>query len=292
MPHVPPYDAKVSSESISATLLSSVERRPLPLATIGDFRAIFPHVEEFPRRSQCGSQRFPDRNGRRMLAANLARKGHRSGKQDQPCDDVFAGSARPRISPRQRLPRPSADRYFRKLSPNPSAVLGALLPTRAFSGRRFGQYRWLVDRYGIVASRPRFFRVHQSADVGIARSPRLLDRLPMTKSGSVAAGDELGGALWNSSLMFEARPRSLRHCAADADAALILSVQLGRRRARRAGPWLRLWPPGYGARTVEAPSAPISGPAFQPKESRVDSREGLRSFVSICPQPAAALRRG
>ena len=181
----------------------------LPLDTLRAYsRQYFHHVEAFPRAVSAVHSACPDRDGRRMLADNLAEEeGIEAGKQDHATLWLmFAGGlgesedavrAQPLNAETQALIG-----TFRKLSRQSYAAgLGALYAYESqFPGVAGAKIEGLVDRYGI-SDEPtlRFFRVHETADVEHSAVCRaLLDRLSEAEQAeAVAAGEELGGALWN-----------------------------------------------------------------------------------------------
>jgi pyrroloquinoline-quinone synthase len=189
----------------------------LPLDTLRAYaRQYFHHVEAFPRAVSAVHSACPDRDGRRMLAENLAEdEGLEAGKQDHAgLWLMFAcglGESEEGVRD-QELNRETRAliETFRKLSRRSYASgLGALYAYESqFPGVASAKIEGLIDRYGI-ADEPtlRFFRVHQSADVEHSSVCReLLDRLPEgEKEEAVAAGEELAGALWNFLSGVEAR---------------------------------------------------------------------------------------
>jgi len=158
----------------------------------------------------------PDREGRRMLAENLAEEeGIEAGKQDhaslwlmfacglgESADAVrgqdLNGETQELIDTFRRLSRQSY-----------AAGLGALYAYESqFPGVASAKIEGLIDRYGIIDEETlRFFRVHESADVEHSAVCReLLDRLPEAeRAEAVAAGEELAGSLWNFLSGVEAR---------------------------------------------------------------------------------------
>ena len=189
----------------------------LPLETLRDYsRQYFHHVEAFPRAVSAVHSGCPDRDGRRMLAENLAEEeGVEAGKQDHASLWLmFAcglGESEEAVRAQQLNPETQAlIETFRKLSQQSYASgLGALYAYESqFPGVASAKIEGLIDRYGI-ADEPtlRFFRVHEYADVehgSVCRA--LLDRLPEDeKAEAVAAGEELAGALWNFLSGVEAR---------------------------------------------------------------------------------------
>src|SRR6478672_10050468 len=180
----------------------------LPIETLRDYaRQYFHHVEAFPRAVSAVHSSCPDRDGRRMLAENLAEEeGLEAGKQDHATlwlmfarglgdneDGVRAqelnGETQALIDTFRRLSRQSY-----------AAGLGALYAYESqFPGVATAKIEGLTDRYGIKDEETlRFFRVHEGADVEHSAVCReLLDRLPDgEKAEAVAAGEELAGALW------------------------------------------------------------------------------------------------
>jgi len=189
----------------------------LPLETLRDYsRQYFHHVEAFPRAVSAVHSSCPDRDGRRMLAENLAEEeGVEAGKQDHATLWLmFAtglGESEDAVRAQQLNPETQAlIETFRKLSRRSYAAgLGALYAYESqFPGVASAKIEGLIDRYGI-SDEPTlcFFRVHEYADVEHSSVCRaLLDRLPEDeKAEAVAAGEELAGALWNFLSGVEAR---------------------------------------------------------------------------------------
>ena len=189
----------------------------LPLETLRDYsRQYFHHVEAFPRAVSAVHSSCPDRDGRRMLAENLAEEeGVEAGKQDHATLWLmFAtglGESEDAVRAQQLNPETQAlIETFRKLSRRSYAAgLGALYAYESqFPGVASAKIEGLIDRYGI-SDEPtlRFFRVHEYADVEHSSVCRaLLDRLPEDeKAEAVAAGEELAGALWSFLSGVEAR---------------------------------------------------------------------------------------
>jgi pyrroloquinoline-quinone synthase len=181
----------------------------LPLDTLRSYaRQYFHHVEAFPRAVSAVHSACPDRDGRRMLAENLAEEeGVEAGKQDHASLWLmFAcglGEAEEAIRAQQLNPETLAlIDTFRKLSRRSYASgLGALYAYESqFPAVASAKIEGLVERYGIEDEETlRFFRVHESADVEHSRVCReLLDRLPEgQREEAVAGGEELAGALWS-----------------------------------------------------------------------------------------------
>ena len=189
----------------------------LPLDTLRDYaRQYFHHVEAFPRAVSAVHSACDNREGRRMLAENLAEEeGLEAGKQDHASlwlMFAYGLGEREEAVRSQRLnpeTRALID-TFRKLSRQSYAAgLGALYAYESqFPGVAHAKIEGLIERYGISEeSTLRFFRVHESADVEHSDVCRtLLDRLPEAQRGeAIAAGEELAGALWNFLSGVEAR---------------------------------------------------------------------------------------
>ena len=171
-------------------------------------RQYFHHVEAFPRAVSAVHSACPDRDGRRMLAENLAEEeGIEAGKQDHAALWLmFAcglGESEGGVRAEELNPETQAliDTFRRLSRQSYAAGLGALYAYESqFPGVASAKIEGLVDRYGIAdESTLRFFRVHESADVEHSSVCRaLLDRLPVNaQAEAVAAGEELAGALWN-----------------------------------------------------------------------------------------------
>ena len=189
----------------------------LPLDTLRDYaRQYFHHVEAFPRAVSAVHSACADRDGRRMLAENLAEEeGIEAGKQDHATMwMMFAsglGESEGAVRDQQLNPETTAlIETFRRLSRQSYAAgLGALYAYESqFPGVASAKIEGLVDRYGIVDEPTlRFFRVHESADVEHSSVCRArLERLPQDEQAeAIAAGEELAGALWNFLSGVEAR---------------------------------------------------------------------------------------
>jgi len=181
----------------------------LPLDTLrGYARQYFHHVEAFPSAISAVHSACPDRDGRRMLAENLAEEeGIEAGKQDHATLwMMFAcGLGENEHGVRSQQLNPETQTLidtFRRLSRRSYASgLGALYAYESqFPDVASAKIEGLIDRYGITDEESlRFFRVHESADVEHSSVCRaLLDRLPEDeKAEAVEAGEELAGALWN-----------------------------------------------------------------------------------------------
>ena len=211
-------DSKVSERAmLSHPFYQAWTEGRLPLATLADYsRQYFHHVEAFPRAVSAVHSACPDRDGRRMLAENLAEEeGLEAGKQDHATLWLLfaAGLGADEAAVRAEDLNPETQALidtFRKLSHQSYAAgLGALYAYESqFPGVASAKIEGLIDRYGISDEATlRFFRVHESADVEHSAVCReLLDRLPEAdKAEAVAAGEELAGALWNFLSGVEAR---------------------------------------------------------------------------------------
>lgn len=211
-------DAKVSERAmLKHPFYQAWTEGRLPLDTLRSYaRQYFHHVEAFPRAVSAVHSACPDRDGRRMLAENLAEEeGLETGKQDHATLWLmFAcglGEGEEAVRAQSLNPETQAlIETFRRLSRKSFASgLGALYAYESqFPGVASAKIDGLIDRYGIDDEPAlRFFRVHESADVehsSICRA--LLDRLPAEeRAEAVAAGEELAGALWNFLSGVEAR---------------------------------------------------------------------------------------
>ena len=179
-------------------------------------RQYFHHVEAFPRAVSAVHSACPDRDGRRMLAQNLAEEeGVEFGKDDHATLWLMFACGLGEKEEAVRSQELNAETRalidtFRKLSRQSYAAgLGALYAYESqFPGVASAKIEGLIDRYGIKDEETlRFFRVHESADVEHSAVCRaLLDRLPEAeRAEAVAAGEELAGALWNFLSGVEAR---------------------------------------------------------------------------------------
>jgi pyrroloquinoline-quinone synthase len=181
----------------------------LPLDTLRSYaRQYFHHVEAFPRAVSAVHSACPDREGRRMLAENLAEEeGIEAGKQDHASLWLMfaAGLGERDETVRAQPLNPETQALidtFRRLSHQSYAAgLGALYAYESqFPSVAKAKIEGLVERYGISDEEAlRFFRVHESADVEHSAVCRaLLDRLPADQQEeAIAAGEELAGALWD-----------------------------------------------------------------------------------------------
>ncbi len=211
-------DAKVASSAmLTHPFYQAWTEGRLPLDTLRAYsRQYFHHVEAFPRAVSAVHSSCPDRDGRRMLAENLAEEeGIEAGKQDHASLwMMFAcglGESEGAVRGQQLNAETQAliDTFRRLSRQSYAAGLGALYAYESqFPGVAAAKIDGLVERYGI-ADEPTlaFFRVHESADVehgAVCRA--LLDQLPEDeKAEAVAAGEELAGALWNFLSGVEAR---------------------------------------------------------------------------------------
>ncbi len=189
----------------------------LPLDTLRAYaRQYFHHVEAFPRAVSAVHSACPDREGRRMLAENLAEEeGLEAGKQAHASIWLMfaCGLGEEEAAIRAQALNPETEALietFRKLSRQSYAAgLGALYAYESqFPGVASAKIEGLIDRYGISDEETlRFFRVHESADVEHSAVCRaLLDKLPAEeRAEAIAAGEELAGALWNFLSGVEAR---------------------------------------------------------------------------------------
>src|SRR5438045_8940163 len=179
----------------------------LPLDTLRAYaRQYFHHVEAFPSAVSAVHSECPDREGRRMLAENLAEEeGIEAGKQDHATLWLMFACGRGENEEAVRGQQLNAETRalidtFRKLSRQSYAAgLGALYAYESqFPAVASAKIEGLIERYGIADEETlRFFRVHERADVEHSDVCRaLLDRLPEEeKAEAVAAGEELAGAL-------------------------------------------------------------------------------------------------
>src|SRR5205085_10153997 len=160
----------------------------LPLDTLRAYaRQYFHHVEAFPRAVSAVHSACADRDGRRMLAENLAEEeGIEAGKQDHATLWLMFAGGLGESEDAVRTQELNDETQaligtFRRLSRQSYAAgLGALYAYESqFPGVASAKIEGLIERYGI-ADEPtlRFFRVHESADVEHSSVCRtLLDRL-------------------------------------------------------------------------------------------------------------------
>ncbi|QNM82241.1 CADD family putative folate metabolism protein [Sphingomonas sabuli] len=203
-------DAKVAAKAmLSHPFYQAWTDGTLSLDTLRSYaRQYFHHVEAFPRAVSAVHSACTDRDGRRMLAENLAEEeGIEAGKQDHATLWMMFACGLGENGAAVQGQQLNAETQglidtFRKLSRQSYAAgLGALYAYESqFPGVATAKIEGLVDCYGIQDEETlRFFRVHATADVEHSAVCReLLDRLPEAdKAEAIAAGDELAGALWN-----------------------------------------------------------------------------------------------
>ena len=211
-------DSKVAERAmLSHPFYQAWTEGRLPVDTLRSYaRQYFHHVEAFPRAVSAVHSACPDRDGRRMLAENLAEEeGIEQGKQDHATLWLMFACGLGESEEGVRAEAINVETAalidtFRKLSSRSYASgLGALYAYESqFPAVASAKIEGLIDRYGIGEEETlRFFRVHESADVQHSLVCRtLLDRLPEEeKAEAVAAGEELAGALWNFLSGVEAR---------------------------------------------------------------------------------------
>ena len=211
-------DSKVAGLSmLSHPFYQAWTEGRLPLETLRAYaRQYFHHVEAFPRAVSAVHSLCDDRDGRRMLAENLAEEeGIEIGKQDHSSLwMMFAhglGESDDAVRKVELNPETEAlIETFRRLSRKSYASgLGALYAYESqFPAVAKAKIEGLVENYGIKDEETlRFFRVHETADVEHSAVCRnLLDRLPESdQAEAIASGEELAGALWNFLSGVEAR---------------------------------------------------------------------------------------
>ena len=203
-------DSKVAERAmLSHPFYQAWTEGRLPLDTLRAYsRQYFHHVEAFPRAVSAVHSACPDRDGRRMLAENLAEEeGVEAGKQDHATLWMMFACGLGEDEDAVRSQQLNAEtrgliETFRKLSRRSYASgLGALYAYESqFPAVASAKIEGLIKRYDVKDEETlRFFKVHESADVEHSRVCReLLDRLPEDeREEAVAAGEELAGALWN-----------------------------------------------------------------------------------------------
>ena len=180
----------------------------LPIDTLRAYsRQYFHHVEAFPRAVSAVHSACPDRDGRRMLAENLAEEeGIEAGKQDHASLWLMFACGLGESETAVRAQELNAETIalietFRKLSRRSYASgLGALYAYESqFPAVASAKIEGLIERYDVTDEETlRFFKVHEGADVEHSRVCReLLNRLPAgERQEAVEAGEELAGALW------------------------------------------------------------------------------------------------
>ena len=211
-------DAKVAARAmLSHPFYQAWTEGRLSLDTLRAYaRQYYHHVEAFPQAVSAVHSACPDRDGRRMLAENLAEEeGIDAGKQDHATMwMMFAcglGEEEHSVRAQQLNTETLAliETFSRLSRRSYASGLGALYAYESqFPGVASAKIEGLIDRYGISDEATlRFFRVHESADVEHSSVCReLLDRLPeAARNEAVAAGEELAGALWNFLSGVEAR---------------------------------------------------------------------------------------
>jgi pyrroloquinoline-quinone synthase len=202
-------DLKVAERSmLSHPFYQAWSEGRLPLDTLQAYaRQYFHHVEAFPRAVSAVHSLCDDREGRRMLAENLAEEeGVELGKQDHSSLWLmFAkGLGESEAAVRLEALNPETEALietFGRLSRRSYASgLGALYAYESqFPAVAKAKIEGLVENYGIDGEETlRFFRVHETADVEHSAVCRdLLDRLPAKdRQEAIAAGEELANALW------------------------------------------------------------------------------------------------
>ena len=191
----------------------------LPIDALRDYsRQYFHHVEAFPRAVSAVHSLCPDRDGRFMLAENLAEEeGLGAGKDDHASLWLmFAeglGESESRVRAQALNPETQAliDTFSRLSRQSYAAGLGALYAYESqFPAVSRAKIDGLIERYAISDERTlRFFAVHERADVEHSAVCRdLLDRLgEAERAEAVAAGEELAAALWGFLSGVECRTR-------------------------------------------------------------------------------------
>ena len=211
-------DSKVAERAmLSHPFYQAWTEGQLPLDTLRAYaRQYFHHVEAFPRAVSAVHSACDDRDGRRILAENLAEEeGLEAGKQDHASLWLMfaSGLGESEAAAREQQLNPETEALietFRRLSRRSYASgLGALYAYESqFPAVAAAKIEGLIERYGIDDEETlRFFRVHESADVEHSAVCRaLLARLPEdSREEAIAAGGELAGALWNFLSGVEAR---------------------------------------------------------------------------------------
>lgn len=171
-------------------------------------RQYFHHVEVFPQAVSRTHAHCPDKEGRRMLAENLAEEeGLGEGKQDHAtlwlmfAEGMGASEAAVRSQTLNPETQELIDTFRRLSQKSYAAGLGALYAYESqFPGVAKAKIEGLEERYGVSDEKTlRFFKVHEVADVEHSAVCRdLLERLPEAeRDEAAAAGEELAGALWS-----------------------------------------------------------------------------------------------
>jgi pyrroloquinoline-quinone synthase len=211
-------DSKVAERSmLSHPFYQAWTQGRLPLDTLRAYaRQYFHHVEAFPRAVSAVHSRCDDRDGRRMLAENLAEEeGIELGKQDHStlwlmfAQGLGENEAAVRSVPLNPETEALIETFRRLSSKSYASGLGALYAYESqFPAVAKAKIEGLVENYGIKDEETlRFFRVHETADVEHSAVCRnLLDRLPESdRAEAIASGEELANALWNFLSGVEAR---------------------------------------------------------------------------------------
>src|SRR3954463_4280048 len=169
-------DSKVSDRAmLSHPFYQAWTEGRLPLDTLRAYaRQYFHHVEAFPRAVSAVHSACPDREGRRMLAENLAEEeGIEAGKQDHATLWLMfaCGLGESEDAVRTQSLNPETQALidtFRALSRKSYASgLGALYAYESqFPAVASAKIEGRIDRYGISDEKTLvFFRVHETADV-------------------------------------------------------------------------------------------------------------------------------
>ena len=211
-------DAKVADRSmLDHPFYQAWTEGRLPLDTLRAYaRQYFHHVEAFPRAVSAVHAACPDRDGRRMLAENLAEEeGLGEGQQDHATLWLMFARGLGESDAAVRGQELNAEtcaliEAFSALSRRSYAAgLGALYAYESqFPAVARAKIEGLVEHYAIDDEETlRFFRVHESADVEhSAVCRKLLDSLPEPQQQeAIAAGEALAGALWGFLSGVEAR---------------------------------------------------------------------------------------
>lgn len=211
-------DAKVQSRAmLNHPFYQAWSQGRLPIDTLRAYaRQYFHHVEAFPRAVSAVHSACPNREGRRMLAENLAEEeGIGPDKQDHATlwlmfacglgENVDAITAEELNAETRAL----IETFGRLSRQSYASGLGALYAYESqFPAVASAKIEGLVERYGVTDEEIlRFFRVHEMADIEHSSVCReLLERLPETeKVEAIAAAQELAQALWNFLSGVEAR---------------------------------------------------------------------------------------
>jgi pyrroloquinoline-quinone synthase len=170
-------------------------------------RQYFHHVEVFPQAVSATHAACPDKDGRKMLAENLAEEeGIGEGKQDHAtlwlmfAEGMGASEAAVRAQTLNPETQGLIDTFRRLAKRSYASGLGALYAYESqFPGLAKAKIEGLEDRYGVTDEKTlRFFKVHEVADVEHSAVCReLLNKLSEDEQAeAAAAGEELAGALW------------------------------------------------------------------------------------------------